>query len=125
MDSNTLIKTESRPEDFRDALGAELFGDSFVPSTSLSPSEYQPSPSPETLSRSELLPKALIQNNPMAQVNNLPSTSKPSRPSDFQGDRLTMSKTVKRQKRRTLHTRPRDILTERDGNPPTKPILMN
>lgn len=83
MDYNTPIKTESLLEDSFEALDTEPFCDSFVPPASLSPSEYQPSPSPERLSRVELLPKALSQDSPMAVVNGLPKTSKSGRPSSL------------------------------------------
>ena len=125
MDLHTLIKTEDCLNDTYEAPGTDPYGDSLIASTSLSPSEYQPSPSPEKLSRSELLPKALGQNKPMAQVNGLASTSKSCRPSNFQGDWLTVSKIMRLHKRCTSHMHPRDILTERDGKLPTKPILMS
>jgi hypothetical protein len=124
MDTNTLIKTESCPNDNYEPPGVIPYGDSFIAPYSPTPSEYQPSPSPEKPSRLESLPKAPNQINPMAQAIDLSITSKSCRPSTFQGDWLTVSKILRLQ-RRTSHTHPRDILTEPDGNPPTKPILMS
>jgi len=89
MDPTSTIKTEPCLEDSCKALGTPPFGDSFKKFTSPSPSEYQPSPSPTKLPRSELLPKALSQYDPMEQANGLSNTSKSCRPSAFQGDWLT------------------------------------
>ncbi len=83
MDTNTLIKTESCPNDNYEAPGADPYGDSFIASYSPTSFEYQPSPSPEKPSRLESLPKALFQINPMAQVNGLPNTSKSYKPFTF------------------------------------------